>query len=186
MPTVGDQLRAAREQQKLTVHQVADATKIKTDHIRALEDSDWSSFSAPVYIRGFVRSYSGYLKLDVARVMQELQLELKQTKDFAQPPSLTGRRKGPLDFIMLQLSKVKWQIVFPILIVVAVVAGLAVGVRAWKTQQKKDPLQNLGSGLRQPTPNPSPVAPAGNGQGVVRPPVRTTLPVPTNAPAPRR
>ncbi len=186
MPTVGDQLRAAREQQKLTVHQVADATKIKTDHIRALEDSDWSAFSAPVYIRGFVRSYSGYLKLDVARVMQELQLELKQTKDFAQPPSLTGRRKGPLDFIMLQLSKVKWQIVFPILIVVAVGAGLAVGIRAWKTQQKKDPLQNLGSGLRQTTPNPAHVAPAGTSQGGVRTPVRTTLPVPTNAPAPRR
>lgn len=194
MPTVGEQLRAAREQQKLTVHQVADATKIKTDHIRALENSDWSAFSAPVYIRGFVRSYSGYLRLDVKRLMDELQAELRQTKDFAAPPSLTGRRKGPLDFIMLQLSKVKWQIVFPVIVVLAVVAGLVVGVRAWKTQQKKDPYQNLGSGIRQAAgapavrSNPPPVQPGvqAHANPAVRTPVRTTLPLPTNAPAPRR
>jgi cytoskeleton protein RodZ len=170
MPTVGEQLRAAREQQKLTVHQVADATKIKTDHIRALEDSDWRAFTAPVYIRGFIRSYAACLKLDVSRVMQELAVELAQTKDFADHPSLTGSRKGPLDLIMLQLSRVKWQIVFPVIIVIAVALGLGYGIRAWKTQQKKDPLQGLGSGLHQPA----------------RSAAKNTLPVPTNAPPARR
>ena len=32
-----EQLRAAREAKKLTVQQVAEATKIRTDHIRALD-----------------------------------------------------------------------------------------------------------------------------------------------------
>ena len=36
MPTIGDQLRIAREEQNWTVSQVAEATKIKTDHVRAL------------------------------------------------------------------------------------------------------------------------------------------------------
>src|SRR3989442_410993 len=38
MSTVAEQMRRAREEQSLTVHQVSDITKIKTDHIRALED----------------------------------------------------------------------------------------------------------------------------------------------------
>src|SRR5258705_11311017 len=37
MATVAEQLRRAREAQNLNVYQVAEITKIKTDHIRALE-----------------------------------------------------------------------------------------------------------------------------------------------------
>ena len=57
MPTVAEQLRAAREAKKLSVQQVADATKIRTDHIRALEDGNFNVFSAPIYIRGSVKNY---------------------------------------------------------------------------------------------------------------------------------
>ena len=67
MPTVAEQLRQAREEQKLNIYQVAEITKIKTDHIRALESGSYDSFSAPVYIRGFVRSYAKVLKLDLDR-----------------------------------------------------------------------------------------------------------------------
>ena len=41
MVTVSEQLRRARESQKLDIHQVAEITKIKTDHIRALEAGDF-------------------------------------------------------------------------------------------------------------------------------------------------
>ncbi len=36
MSTVAEQLRAGREARMLTVEQVAELTKIRTDHIRAL------------------------------------------------------------------------------------------------------------------------------------------------------
>lgn len=69
MPTVAEQLRQAREARNLTVQQVADVTKIRTDHLRALEEGNFDMFSAPVYIRGFVRTYSTLLKLDVRQTM---------------------------------------------------------------------------------------------------------------------
>ena len=47
MSTVAEQLRVAREAQKLTVQQVADATKIRADHIGALEQGNFGVFSAP-------------------------------------------------------------------------------------------------------------------------------------------
>ena len=109
MPTVAEQLRAAREAQHLTIHHVADITKIRTDHLRALEEGDFDVFTAPVYIKGFTRCYATLLKLDVSEVMRQLDAELSQTQKFSEPPNLTPHRRTPLDFVMLQLSKVNWR-----------------------------------------------------------------------------
>src|SRR5579862_8116727 len=103
MSTVAEQLRLAREEKKLTVYQVAEITKIRTDHIRALEEGNFDVFSAPVYIRGFVRSYAGLLKLDVPSIMARLETELGGTEKFREPPPLTQHKRGILDFITLQL-----------------------------------------------------------------------------------
>ena len=109
MPTVAEQLRAARETRKLSVTEVAEITKIRTDHIRALEEGNFDVFVAPVYIRGFTRTYATLLKLDVPAIIQALTVELGETEKFAEPPPLSKERKGILDFLMLQLSKVNWQ-----------------------------------------------------------------------------
>ncbi len=109
MSTVAEQLRQAREARNLTVQQVVEITKIRTDHLRALEEGNFDVFSAPVYIRGFVRTYSTLLKLDVPQIMAALEAELAQTTKFAEPPPLAERPRGVLDFLMLQLSKVDWR-----------------------------------------------------------------------------
>ena len=94
MPTVAEQLRAAREARKLTVQQVADATKIRTDHIRALEEGNFNVFSAPIYIRGSVKNYATMLKLDVPQLLAALDAELKGTEKFSEPPPLVEQRKN--------------------------------------------------------------------------------------------
>src|SRR2546423_1126342 len=107
--SVAEQLHQAREARKLTVEQVAEITKIRGDHLRALEEGNFNVFSAPVYIRGFVRTYSTLLKLDVPQVMAALDGELGQTAKFAEPPPLSDHPRGAVDFLMLQLSKIDWQ-----------------------------------------------------------------------------
>src|ERR1044071_5997129 len=109
MSTVAEQLRQAREAKNLTIHQVADVTKIRTDHIRALEEGNFNVFSAPVYIRGFVRTYATLLKLDVPQTMAALDAELGRTEKFSEPPPLTNQPRGFVDFVMLQLSKADWR-----------------------------------------------------------------------------
>ena len=163
MPTVAEQLRQARERQGLTIHQVAELTKIRTDHIRALEEGNYNVFSAPVYIRGFTRAYASILKLDVPAVVETLDAELAQTKKFRQHPSLLGDSKGILDFLMLQLTKINWRLALPILVVAVIVIGVVFGVRAWQAEQAKDPLRNLGPGIyRSPKPVGGEVLPLTN------------------------
>lgn len=154
MPTVAEQLRQAREAQKLDVYQVAEITKIKTDHVRALEAGQYDVFNAQVYVRGFIRTYATMLKLDVPRVMADLDGELKKTERFSEPPALSPRSKGPLDFVMLQLSKLNWRIAIALLILgVAVYLGV-VWVRAYNAKNA-NPHRSLGPGLYQPPANRS-------------------------------
>jgi len=166
MPSVSEQLRQARQAQGLPVQQVVDITKIRTDHLLALEEGNFDVFSAPVYIKGFVRTYATLLKLDVPQVMVDLEAELRQNKKFAEPPPLSDEPRGVLDFFMLQLSKLDWQ---KGLIIVGVLACVIVGVSIIvmaKHHRKADPLSGLKpamyqntqrlSGEKLPLPRPAP------------------------------
>ena len=147
MSTVADKLRQAREAQNLTIHQVADITKIRTDHIRALEQGNFDVFSAQVYIRGFVRTYSTLLKLNVPETMAALDAELGKTEKFSEPPPLTDQKRGPLDFVMLQLSKIDWRKGLIALVVLVGIAVVFLVIATVRHRAKRDPLQGLGPGL---------------------------------------
>jgi cytoskeletal protein RodZ len=149
MPTVAEQLRQAREQQDLNVYQVAEITKIKTDHIRALEAGEYDMFSAPVYIRGFVRTYAKALKLDAVQIISALEAELGQNEKYRDPPPLTNTSNGTLDFIMLQLSKLNWRIVLATMTAALVIILTASALRNRATQEI-DPLLDLGPGIYKP------------------------------------
>ncbi len=153
MPTVAEQLRTTREARKLTVHQVADVTKVRADHIRAVEEGNYTVFSAPVYIRGFVRSYATLLKLDVPQIMAALDAELKGTDKFSEPPPLAEHTQTPLDIVMLQLSKLDWRKGLIGLGSVAILV-VAVGIFAlWHHHQSQNPLAGLQPGMYQSNSN---------------------------------
>ena len=150
MPTVAEQLRTAREAQGLTVYQVADVTKIRTDHVRALEKGDYGVFAAPVYIRGFVRSCAMVLKLDAGSVLSQLDAELEQNEKFRETPLLAGGPRGFLDVVMLQLAMVNWRVALPSLGIAFALLVAVFGYRAWRGHQARDPLADLGPGIYQP------------------------------------
>jgi cytoskeletal protein RodZ len=184
VPSVAEQLKAERERQGRSVHDVANITNIKTDHIRALESGDWDAFGAQVYIRGFTRTYAKELRLDVPRIMSELETELGQSADYSAPPPLTGRRKGPLDFVMLWLSRVRWQWLFPILLGLGVLGALGYGYRSW-VSSRAAPTSGAAAVRSTLAPIPAPATvPLGN---ALRPMPRKVLnaqaPLPTNAPS---
>jgi cytoskeleton protein RodZ len=163
MSTVSEQLRQAREAKNLTAQQVVEITKIRTDHLQALEEGNFDVFSAPVYIRGFVRTYSTLLKLDVPQIMTALEAELAQTPKFSEPPPLVEHPRGVIDLFMLQLSKVDWpKGLIGLGLVVAVVLTFSV----WFSWKHYDPLKGLKPAIYQSTQNVS----------------GDTLPLPTPAP----
>jgi transcriptional regulator with XRE-family HTH domain len=62
--SLGDLLRDARQERKLSFEQVNDATKISARVLMALEKDDLEGASGPVYARGFVRTLANFYDLD--------------------------------------------------------------------------------------------------------------------------
>lgn len=62
--SLGERFRAAREQRGLTLSEVAEHIRIRSVYLSAIEEEHWSAIGAPVYTRGFLRTYARYLGLD--------------------------------------------------------------------------------------------------------------------------
>ena len=150
MSTVAEQLRAAREAKKLTVEQIADVTKIRTDHLRALEEGNFNVFSAPVYIRGSVKNYANSLKMEVTPLLATLDEELGRTQKFSEPPPLSEQKSNFVDHVTLLLAKLNWKVGFAGLIVLSLVLVVALSVLAWRHAQKSNPLKNLPPAIYRP------------------------------------
>ena len=152
MGTAGEKLREAREQSNRTIREMSEFTKIRGDHLEALEEGRFDVFSAPIYIRGFVRNYAGALKLRVPEILADLDAELARTERFKEPPRLTGESRGVLDYAMLQLSKINWSVALPLILFAVILLVAVFGYRFYQNSKSADPLKDLGPGLYQPPP----------------------------------
>ena len=66
---IGERLIEAREERGLTLEDAERDTRISRRYLQALEDEAFDIIPAPVYARGFLRSYSQYLGLETARLL---------------------------------------------------------------------------------------------------------------------
>ncbi len=70
MKNTGELLKKAREDKRLSLHEVALFLKINSRVLQAIEDGDASHLPARTFLRGFIQSYAKFLKLDPAAVLQ--------------------------------------------------------------------------------------------------------------------
>ena len=71
MAALGERFRAAREARGLSLSDVAERIRIRSVYLGAIEDENWTAIGAPVYTRGFLRTYARFLGLDPEEVVGE-------------------------------------------------------------------------------------------------------------------
>lgn len=71
MPDIGNSLREARIRRGLTIHDVEAVTKIRSKYLEALEENDFEVIPGPTYVKGFLRTYALFLKLDADFILAE-------------------------------------------------------------------------------------------------------------------
>lgn len=72
MAGIGERLREAREAAGVDLRQAAQETRISVRFLAALEDEQFDVLPAAVYVRGFLRSYAGYLGLNGQELVGQL------------------------------------------------------------------------------------------------------------------
>ena len=75
-PSVGERLRAAREEKGFSLEDLAAETRIPRRHLESLEASDWEHLPAPTYTVGFAKSYAGAVGLDRSEIGDQLRGEM--------------------------------------------------------------------------------------------------------------
>ncbi len=93
MPGLGDEFRAAREARHLSLSDVSEQIHIRSVYLQCIEDEEWSAIAAPVYVRGFIRTYARYLGLDPESAVQRLNAMLGESATKAHDPALVKPAK---------------------------------------------------------------------------------------------
>jgi cytoskeleton protein RodZ len=90
--TIGQRLKIEREEQRLTLEKVFEATRIRIPYLQALEADDLSVLPSPVQARGYLRNYAEFLGLDFESILEEM-----HAMSLQQAP---GKIIGPADEIV--------------------------------------------------------------------------------------
>ncbi len=83
VPTVGERLKAAREEKKLSLEDIAAQTRIPQRHLESIEDADWEKLPAPTYTVGFAKSYASAVGLDRSEIGDQLREEMGGQRFFS-------------------------------------------------------------------------------------------------------
>ena len=91
MGELGNTLSRARRARAITLEDVERDTHVSRRYLQALENEDFTIFPAPVYARGFLRTYARYLGLNPEELLrvfpsEELTLDLTPLPTVARPP----------------------------------------------------------------------------------------------------
>jgi flagellar biosynthesis protein FlhG len=74
----GSLLRKIRESQGVELVEISARTKIARTHLVAIEEEEWASLPAGVYVRGFVAELAKFLRLDPSQVQKTYMRRLRE------------------------------------------------------------------------------------------------------------
>lgn len=127
-PTMGAYLRAARSRRRVSIDRAAEQTRIRADFLMRME-SDEFDFLAPAYVRGFLKNYARFLRVDPDPLLEEFDARWGGGRfDTGQLVSIDRRNKQTVPREPRHISN--WTIaamVAGVLLVVFTVVGIIVG-----------------------------------------------------------
>ncbi len=130
MKSIGEHLKAAREEKGFSDDQVVHDTNISREYIHALEEDDFDFFPAEAYLIGFLRNYSEYLGLDPSKMVGIYQ-NYKISEEPVPMDLLLGKKKAapekkePGDeFDVSRKSLPRW--ILPVAVMILIIGGVAI------------------------------------------------------------
>jgi transcriptional regulator with XRE-family HTH domain len=71
MQTIGERLEEARKRKGISIREAAEATKIRGDYLHKMESNSFDLNLPEIYIRGFLRNYAVYLKINADKLLAD-------------------------------------------------------------------------------------------------------------------
>jgi transcriptional regulator with XRE-family HTH domain len=74
MQTIGERLEEARKRKGISIREASEATKIRSEYLHKFESNSLDINLPEIYIRGFLRSYAVYLKLNGDKLIADYKI----------------------------------------------------------------------------------------------------------------
>lgn len=68
--TLGEQLRAARQQRGISLREISDQTRIAMRHLEAIESDDYKQLPGGIFNRSFIKAYARLVRFDENRALE--------------------------------------------------------------------------------------------------------------------
>jgi len=89
MPTLGEELKHKREQRGITLAEIAEATRIGTRFLKAIETDNFSILPGGIFTRSFIRAYAKYVGMNeedaIGLYIQQVAGPATEQQEQAQP-----------------------------------------------------------------------------------------------------
>ncbi len=105
MNKISQMLKDEREKKGLSLHEIGMILKINPKILKAIEDNDTNQLPAKTFLRGFIKAYAQFLKLDVDSILNLFQEEYGSTKpetpaQIANQPSINSTGQTPAESVV--------------------------------------------------------------------------------------
>ena len=161
VPTVGERLRAAREEKGLSLEDIAAQTRIPRRHLESIETADWNALPAPTYTTGFAKSYASAVGLDRTEIGDQLRAEMGGQR-FASNATEVYEAADPAR------TMPKWLVIAAVVAVIVLIILMS-WLNSRSLQQPEEAATNAPAAATAPVQTPKVAAPAAaaNAQGPV-------------------
>jgi cytoskeleton protein RodZ len=185
----GDKLKREREMRAITLEEIADATKIGTRSLRALEEEHFDQLPGGIFNKGFVRAYAKFLGIDEEQAVADYMSAANEvgnstTTQLAALADQVEQHRAAKE--ALDGSSANTGTMLVVIVGVVLLCGLGFGgYKAWKYKQQQDISSAAASRVKQ---GPAPVAlneqpaPAATSTDVNTPPADGTAVPSSSAP----
>lgn len=92
MQKFADIILSARKRKKISLEKAAKDLRVNKDHLLALEEEAWHKLPEPAIIKGYIKSYAQYLKLDPNYVLALYRRDFDEKK-YPQPTHKPPERR---------------------------------------------------------------------------------------------
>ncbi len=151
--TVGERLRAAREEKGMRLEDIAAQTRIPLRHLESLETASWDQLPAQTYTTGFAKSYATAVGLDRVEIGEQLRAEMGGGRLAATPTAEIYEAADPAR------TMPKWVVLGAIAAVILLVVVMSMLNR--HALQSDDSPPAVSQPVAQVAAPPSPGAPVG-------------------------
>jgi len=139
MPSIGEQLRLAREKQGRSIAELATATCISSRYLASMEGDDRAGLPGDFFYRNFLKQYAKALSLDSRPLIEQLDATLP--RDERDPLPVLSECYVPPGKPASSPSRAR--AIFSLILLIAAITGGAGFYAWWEKSQRKDPIASI-------------------------------------------